>query len=153
MIGMLKSILEKSRYLVLVAVIGSLAATVTMLAVGVAEVGFLIYKIASGQVETKTAVLKFIELVDGFLLSTVFLIIAIGLYELFIDSTLELPDWLEINSLDDLKAKLVGVVIIVLGVIFLGNTARWAGGQEIAYLGVGVAAVIVALTFFLKQKK
>jgi uncharacterized membrane protein YqhA len=97
--------------------------------------------------------LKFIEVVDGFLLATVFLIVAIGLYELFIDNTLELPDWLEINSLDDLKAKLVGVVVIVLGVIFLGFTARWQGETVIAYLGVGVGAVIAALTYFLSQKK
>ncbi|MBK8149732.1 MAG: YqhA family protein [Acidobacteria bacterium] len=150
---MLKSILERSRYLVIIAVIGSLAATIAMLGLGIFEIGHLIYKIVAGVVDTKSVVLKFIKIVDGFLLSTVFLIIAIGLYELFIDPTLALPDWLNINSLDDLKAKLVGVVIIVLGVIFLGNTARWTNGQEIAYLGVGVAAVIFALTYFLKQKK
>jgi uncharacterized membrane protein YqhA len=107
----------------------------------------------SGVIDSKTVVLKFIETVDGFLLATVFLIIAIGLFELFIDPTLDLPEWLNISSLDDLKAKLVGVVIIVLGVIFLGNTARWTGGQEIAYLGAGIASVIFALTFFLKRGK
>lgn len=150
---MLRKILERSRYLVVIAVIGSLAATVALLGLGIFEIGQLIYKIVSGTIDSKSVVLKFIETVDGFLLATVFLIIAIGLYELFIDSTLDLPEWLDIKSLDDLKAKLIGVVVIVLGVIFLGNTARWTGGQEIAYLGVGIAAVILALTFFLKQKK
>lgn len=150
---MLKTVLEKSRYLVIVAVIGSLAATGALLGLGIYEIGVLIYKMISGVIDSKTVVLKFIETVDGFLLATVFLIIAIGLFELFIDPTLDLPEWLNISSLDDLKAKLVGVVIIVLGVIFLGNTARWTGGQEIAYLGAGIASVIFALTFFLKRGK
>ena len=150
---MLKRILEKSRFLVVIAVIGSLAATVTLLVFGIYEIGEVLWKIPKGAIDSKTVVLKFIETVDAFLLATVFLLIAIGLYELFVDSTLEVPAWLEIKTLDDLKAKLVGTVIIVLGVIFLGNTARWAGGTEILYLGGGVAAVIAALTYFLKQKK
>ncbi len=150
---MLKTILEKSRYVVFIAVVGSLISAVTLLVYGFYEIVAILFKIFSASIDSKTVVLKFIETVDGFLLATVFLIIAIGLYELFIDDTLNLPNWLEINSLDDLKAKLVGVVIIVLGVIFLGNTARWTDGTDILYLGGGVAAVIVALTYFLSQKK
>jgi uncharacterized membrane protein YqhA len=150
---MLKKFLEKSRFVLVIAVIGSLVATLTLLIFGIYEIGEVLLKIPRGSVDSKTVVLKFIEIVDSFLLATVFLIIAIGLYELFIDSSLELPDWLEIKSLDDLKGKLVGVVIIVLAVIFLGNTARWTGGTEIFYLGGGVAMVIASLTYFLSQKK
>lgn len=150
---MLKKILENSRFVVIIAVIGSLITTLTLLGFGIYEIGDTLLKIVKGAVDSKTTVLKFIEVVDTFLLATVFLIIAIGLYELFVDNTLELPDWLEIDSLDDLKGKLVGVVIIVLGVIFLGNTAKWTGGTDILYLGGGIAAVIFALTYFLRQKK
>lgn len=150
---MLKKILEKSRFVVVIAVIGSLITTLTLLGFGIYEIGDTLLKIAKGAVDSKTTVLKFIEVVDTFLLATVFLIIAIGLYELFVDSTLELPSWLEVNNLDDLKGKLVGVVIIVLGVIFLGNTAKWTGGTDILYLGGGISAVIFALTYFLRQKK
>lgn len=150
---MLKKILEKSRFVVVIAVLGSLMATLTLLFFGIYEIVEVLLKIPAGAVDSKTVVLKFIEIVDGFLLATVFLIIAIGLYELFVDSSLDVPQWLEIKSLDDLKGKLVGVVVIVLAVIFLGNTARWTNGTEILYLGGGVAAVIAALTYFLSQKK
>lgn len=150
---MLKGIIERSRYLVIVAVLGSLVATIALLCFGVYDIADLLIKTFKGGVDSKSAVLKLIEIVDSFLLATVFLIIATGLYELFIDSTLDLPDWLNVNSLDDLKNKLVGTVIIVLGVVFLGNTARWTGDQNVAYLGVGIAAVIFALTFFLKKGK
>jgi uncharacterized membrane protein YqhA len=150
---MLKKILEKSRFLVAIAVTGSLVAALVLLLFGIYEIGETLLKIPAGAVDSKTVVLKFIEIVDSFLLATVFILIAIGLYELFIDAALDVPEWLAINSLDDLKAKLVGVVIIVLAVIFLGHTARWTSGQDIFYLGGGVAAVIFALTYFLKQKK
>jgi uncharacterized membrane protein YqhA len=150
---MIKKILENSRYVVFIAVAGSLIAALTLLLFGIYEIGEVLLKIPQGVVDSKTVVLKFIEIVDGFLLATVFLIIAVGLYELFIDSTLNLPEWLDIKTLDDLKAKLIGVVIIVLAVIFLGNTARWSGGTDILYLGGGIAAVIFALTYFLSQKK
>ena len=150
---MLKKVLEKSRFLVVIAVTGSLVAALVLLLFGIYEIGETLLKIPAGAVDSKTVVLKFIEIVDGFLLATVFILIAIGLYELFIDAALDVPEWLDINSLDDLKAKLVGVVVIVLAVIFLGHTARWTGGHEIFYLGGAVAAVIFALTYFLKQKK
>ena len=150
---MIKKILENSRYLVFIAVVGSLMATLTLLLLGVYEIGEVLLGIWHDGIESKKIVLAFIESIDTFLMGTVFLIISIGLYELFIDSTLKVPEWLEINSLNDLKAKLVGVVIIVLSVIFLGNTANWKGGTEILYLGVGIGAVIVALTYFLSQKK
>ena len=150
---MLKKVLENSRFLVLIAVIGSLIGTVALLILGIYEIVEIVLEVSHGLIESKKIVLGLIEIIDTFLMATVFLIISIGLYELFIDSTLKLPEWLEINSLDDLKAKLVGVVIIVLSVIFLGNTANWIGGQEILYLGGGVALVIFALTYFLKQTK
>jgi uncharacterized membrane protein YqhA len=150
---MIKKILENSRFVVFIAVLGSLIATLTLLVFGIYEIGVVLVKIPQGAVELKIVVLKFIEIIDTFLLATVFLIISVGLYELFIDSTLDLPEWLDIKTLNDLKAKLIGVVIIVLAVIFLGNTARWSGGTEILYLGGGIAAVIAALTYFLSQKK
>lgn len=150
---MLKSILEKSRYMVVIAVLGSLLGAVALLAVGIWDMVELAEKLIHEGFESKTVILGLIETIDGFLMATVFLIISVGLYELFIDDTLVLPEWLEIKSLNDLKAKLVGVVIIVLGVVFLGNAVKWSGGVEIVYLGGAVAAVIASLTLFLGKSK
>ena len=55
----------------------------------------------------------FIELTDAFLLGTVLYIIALGLYQLFIDSSLPLPGWLRVNTIDQLKSKLVGVIVVL----------------------------------------
>jgi uncharacterized membrane protein YqhA len=83
----------------------------------------------------------------------VLLMIALGLYELFIDSELKLPDWLHIRTFDDLKNKLVGVVLVVLAVIFLGHVVAWDGSKDLLGFGLAVAAVIAALTWFLMSSK
>jgi hypothetical protein len=78
--------------------------------------------------------LSFIEVVDLFLLWTVFLIIALGLYELFISSDLKLPGWLVIRTLDDLEVELVGVVIVAR-TWFLKSASKKPSGK---YRGPGV---------------
>ncbi len=149
-------LLSMSRYTIIVAVLGSLVASLTLLIYGGLETIVLVTDaVASGKVSGKGAKLlslSFIELVDLFLLSTVFLIVALGLYELFIDDTLDLPNWLQIHTLDDLKAKLVGVVIVVLAVLFLGQVVSWDGQRDLMQLGAGIAMVIFALTYFLSAK-
>ena len=79
-------------------------------------------------------------------------VIAIGLFELFVDDRLDLPNWLEIHDLNDLKDKLIGVVVVVMGVLFLGQVVTWDGQRDLLGYGVGIAAVIAALTWFSSQK-
>ena len=100
----------------------------------------------------KALSLAFIESVDALLLATVFYITSLGLYSLFIDDTLVLPSWLSIHNLDDLKGKLASVVVVVLGVLFLGYAITWDGQANLLPLGAAIALVVAALTFFLSQK-
>jgi uncharacterized membrane protein YqhA len=79
--------------------------------------------------------------------------IALGLYELFINTDLKLPEWLQIRTFDDLKLKLVGVVIVVLAVLFLGQVVAWNGERDLLRFGAGIAVVIAALTYFLSTAK
>jgi len=76
-----------------------------------------------------------------------------GLYELFIDTNLEVPDWLEINTLDDLKAKLIGVVVAIIAVIFVGVLVDTKSPNEVMYYGVGAGAVVLALAGFTYTSK
>ena len=64
---------------------------------------------------------------------------------LFIRSNLELPEWLHFRNFDDLKLKLVGVVIVVLAVLFLGHVVAWNGERDLLRLGAAIALVIAAL--------
>lgn len=90
-----------------------------------------------------------IKLFDLVLLATVLYIMAIGLYGLFIDSRLPVPPWLRIDGIDALKYRLTGVVITVLGVVFLEHVISWDGQRDLLPFGAAVAAVILALTCFL----
>jgi uncharacterized membrane protein YqhA len=153
----LRPILNASRYLVVAAVLGSLVAAMALFAYGLAET-FVVVVDTIGRAEVsskgaKALALAFIEIVDLFLLGTVFLMIALGLYELFIDENLALPKWLSFTSFDDLKNKLVGVVVVVLAVLFLGAVVGWDGSRDLLGFGVGVALVIASLTYFLSTAK
>lgn len=145
-----------SRFLIIIAVVSLFAASVTMLVYGAIETFEVIFSTVGNAVTSKGAkelLLAFIEIADVFLIATVLYIIAAGLYELFIDDNLPLlPAWLVIHDLDDLKNKLIGVVIVVLGVLFLGQVVTWDGARDLLGYGVAVALVIVALTYFLSQQ-
>ena len=90
-------------------------------------------------------------MIDLFLLGTVLYIVAIGLYELFVDPGLPMPAWLRITTLDDLKERLLGVVGVLLAVTFLGSAVTWDGSANILALGlaVGVVLGVISLTIAL----
>jgi uncharacterized membrane protein YqhA len=135
----------------LIAVFGSFAASVTLLLYGALETVLTIGHTATVSVSSensKQLILSCIEVVDLFLLATVFYITALGLYELFIDDRIKVPIWLEIHIIDDLKTKLTSVIVVV----FLSEVVRWNGGTNILPLGAGIAVVIAALTYFLSSQ-
>lgn len=147
--------LSKSRFLIFIAVLGTLIGATTLLFYGAAETAGLIRQLFAPEgdpLKAKALILAFIELTDLFLLATVLYVIAIGLFELFVDDRLDLPNWLEIHDLNDLKDKLIGVVVVVMGVLFLGQVVTWDGQRDLLGYGVGIAAVIAALTWFSSQK-
>jgi uncharacterized membrane protein YqhA len=153
---MFERILTSSRYMILVGVIGSLIAALSLLLYGGLEVIRLLVNVVrelslDGNVE-KTLILSFIDVIELFLLGTAFYIIALGLYELFINDRIVLPAWLQISDFDDLKAKLINVLVVVLGVLFLGQAAIWKDGTDLLVYGISIAAVIAALAYFQGQK-
>lgn len=146
-----------TRYLIILAVFATLLAATALLVFGAVEtvtvIAHVVQTLDFSSKAAKTLLLSFIEIVDIFLLATVLYIIAVGLYELFIDDTVKVPDWLEIHTLDDLKNKLVGVVIVVIAVGFLGQFVSWNGETNLLISGGGAALVIASLTWFLNTQK
>lgn len=97
----------------------------------------------------KASAVGAIEGVDVFLISMALYIIGIGLHSLFVDREVELPQWLKLEDLEDLKANLISVVIVVLAVLFLKEAVSWSGGNDILAFGAANGLVIGALAFFL----
>ena len=141
--------LGTSRYLVALAVMGSFLSAAVLLVYGtltVVEIGWDTFRGGEVSVDgAKYLAVDLVELTDVFLLGTVLIIVALGLYELFIDPALPVPEWLQIRDIDELKSKLIGVVAVLLGVTFLGYVVEWKGNAEILHLGVAIALVIGAL--------
>ena len=93
-----------------------------------------------------------IEIIDLFLVGTVAYITAVGLYRLFIKrDDIELPMRLKINTLKDLEDKILGVVVAALAVAFLGQAASAYEPEALLNYGGGIALVIAALAFFIRQ--
>lgn len=152
---MLRRAIAASRYVVVLAIgaIGLLATAI--LAYGVALTVRIVagpLRDGVGETSTKQLIIGAIEAVDLFLLGVTLYVIALGLYELFIDPNLPTSPWLRIRDLDDLKGRVLGIVIVVLGVFFLGQALAWDGTRDLLPLGGASALVIAALTYFLNQK-
>ncbi|HLH60696.1 MAG TPA: YqhA family protein [Ktedonobacteraceae bacterium] len=152
---MLRRALAGSRYLVIIAVIGTFLAAIAVLVYGAfTVVATIIDVFTHGGFTTtgaKLLAVDDIELIDLFLLGTVLYIIALGLYNLFIDDKLPVPRWLEIVNLDGLKETLLRVIIVLLAVTFLGYVVNWDGNANILDLGVAVGLVLFALAFVLNR--
>lgn len=140
-----------TRFVVVVPVIGLFVASIVLVFVASIEAISVVAGLFMGHADIKEMTVEFIEIADVYLLSIVLYIIALGLFELFIDDSLPLPEWLEFHHLEDLKEKLVSVVIVVLGVFFLGRVIEGSDYQQIMYLGIGIAAVVGTLSYFVNR--
>jgi uncharacterized membrane protein YqhA len=95
-------------------------------------------------------------LTDLFLVGATLMIAAFGFYELFlgrIDAngpSMRLPGWLKMHDLNDLKARVISMIILVAAVTFTDVVVESKAGLDTFYLGAGVAVVIAALTAFLR---
>jgi uncharacterized membrane protein YqhA len=87
------------------------------------------------------------------LLGTVLLVIGYGLYELFIDADVNVPLWLRVRDLDDLKSKLIGVVVAIIAVVFVGVFVDSNRAEEVIAYGVGAGAIVSGLAIFAYASK
>lgn len=151
----MQTLIASCRYLVLAAVIGCVVLAVGgFLYATVSTWELLVHAVHEGisAATRQHLTVEAIEVVDLHLLSTVFLIMAIGLYELFIDADLPGPAWLSVHGLDDLKAALLKVIVVALAVNFLSDVVGWSGELAIVYEGGAIAMVIAAVTWFVAHE-
>jgi uncharacterized protein (TIGR00645 family) len=151
-----ESALSLSRILVVVPVIVLLLASVASFAYGT----YVFIRSVAGIVDDPRVTSQnlgfLLLLTDLFLVGATLMIAAFGLYELFIsridseDAGIRLPGWLRMHDLNDLKARVISMIILVAAVSFVDVVVEFKGGLETFYLGAGVAVVIAALTAFLR---
>jgi uncharacterized membrane protein YqhA len=144
----MRRLVELSRFVVALPAIGSIIGAITLMFIGVIEIARALIALFDTATPSKDTVVAILTAVDTLLLATVLLVIGYGLYELFVDSGIQVPAWLEIRSLDDLKAKLIGVVVAVIAVVFLGYLVDAKDANDVMLIGIGAGAVVVGLAAF-----
>jgi uncharacterized membrane protein YqhA len=156
--------LWNSRFVVLTAVIASLITALAMFYMATVDVYYLVTHLGlymspdligearqDFRAETVTHV---VEVIDGYLLATVLFIFSLGLYELFISKIEEAEESenskvLAIHSLDDLKARLGRVVLMILIVNFFEHAISmdFHGPLDLLALAGGIGLIALALYF------
>ena len=162
-----EGVLWNTRWLVLLAVFGSLLASVAIFYVATVDavltVGHLLpyadpkLDPAAREALRGVTVRHVVAIVDGYLLASVLLIFALGLYEIFIsridwatESELA-PNVLIIRNLDDLKSRLGKVILLILVVSFSEQVLSMRLEKPLDLLWAAAGIGLVALALFLAR--
>ena len=93
--------------------------------------------------------------IDLFLIGATLLIAAIGFYELFFERVgdeggARMPAWLQMHDLNDLKVRVISMIVLILAVTFGETVVDEVAGLEVLELGGGIALAIAALVLFVR---
>ena len=144
----MRKILGLTRYAVIVPALASIVGALLLMAQGSIEIVKVVIESVMSQAYLKGVIVGVLTAVDAILLGTVLLVIGYGLYELFIDADIEVPAWLEVKDLDDLKSKLIGVVVAIIAVVFVGVFVDANRAAEVSSYGLGAGALVIGLAVF-----
>lgn len=152
------------RFVVILSVILSIVASITLFVIGSWDILYsIIYQnpLFNADINNNNDLLfKIISSIDLFLIGIVLLIFGFGVYELFISEIDFAKDkfaesTLKISSLDQLKNKIIKVIIIVLIVKFfekiLKLTPNFTTPMDVLYFSASILAI--CLGYYLINKK
>jgi uncharacterized membrane protein YqhA len=157
----------QSRFVVIFAVIASLLSALAMFFMTTVDAIYMwshLLEYASPAMDSaarmtlrSSTITHVVEIVDGYLLATVLLIFALGLYELFI-SKIDMAEGSEtssnvllINSLDDLKARLAKVILMILIVKFFEHAISLGFNTAIDLLALAGGIALIGLALYLSH--
>ena len=141
-------ILARARYAVFIPALASILGALLLMFQGSVAMVQTIVDVVTEGTKLKLTIVDILTAVDAILLGTVLLVIGYGLYELFIDEDLDVPPWLQVQDLDDLKSKLIGVVVAIISVIFVGVFVDTDRASDVISYGVGAGALVTGLAVF-----
>ena len=144
----MRKIVGLTRYTVFIPAIAAMIGALLLMAQGSIAIIVAVINSLRQFTPLKDVIVEVLTAVDGILLGTVLLVIGYGLYELFVDTKIEVPTWLEIKDLDDLKSKLIGVVVAIIAVVFVGVMVDSTRASDVVSYGVGAGALVLVLAVF-----
>ncbi len=144
----MKKLMSVTRYAVFIPALASIVGALLLMAQGSYAMVMAVVDAITENYGLKATIVEVLTAVDAILLGTVLLVIGYGLYELFIDAELDVPLWLRVNNLDDLKSKLIGVVVAIIAVVFVGVFVDSNRTEDVIAYGVGAGALVTGLAIF-----
>jgi uncharacterized membrane protein YqhA len=141
-----------SRFVIALAIFGTILSSLSLLVFAlIVDVKSIWAAFSHGDftVEaSKHLAVQLIETTDLFLFGMVLYVIAMGMYQLFIDPNIDVPAWMRVRGLSDLKTQLLNVIVVLLAVTFLASAVSWTSGNAIFYYGLAIGAIIIALAAY-----
>ncbi len=144
----MRRLIGLTRFAVIVPAIASMLGALLLMVQGSIAMAVVIIDSIVNASSLKHSIVEVLTAVDAILLGTVLLVIGYGLYELFIDTDIDVPAWLQVNDLDDLKSKLIGVVVAIIAVVFVGVFVDASRAGDVLAYGVGAGALAAGLALF-----
>lgn len=153
-----EGLLWRTRWIVLIAVIFSILASIALFVIGSYEIWHTVRQmnfLGGHEPDYAKLLIGIIGAMDLYLIAIVLLIFAFGVYELFISKIdiardqNEEHNILEITSLDELKTKLLKVIVMVLIVTFFKTILSTSFNTPLEMLYFAIAILAVAICYFL----
>ncbi|AVB75669.1 putative membrane protein YqhA [Methanococcus maripaludis] len=155
--------LWNSRFIVVLAVIFGTLGSIMLFLAGSAEIFHTIISYFSDPMNSdqhNQILIGVIGAVDLYLIGVVLLIFSFGIYELFISkidiarADGEVSNILEIYTLDELKSKIIKVIIMVLVVSFFQRvlSMHFETSLDMIYMAISIFAISLGVYFMHKQK-
>lgn len=144
----MKRVLGLTRYAVFVPALASIVGALLLMAQGSVAIVAAVISSIRDETKLKVTIVDVLTAIDAILLGTVLLVIGYGLYELFIDADIDVPLWLRVRNLDDLKSKLIGVVVAIIAVVFVGVFVDSNRASDVISYGAGAGAIVAGLALF-----
>ena len=148
----LRRVLGPARYIAIIAVIGLLATSLSTFGWSVARTVLFISDLFEGKWRTDEQVIALLKTIDIYLLALIQFIMVIGLYELFIGE-LDVPEWLKIDSIDDLKKSIVDILVIFVSVKGIEGLLKQKDPLDALTFVGAAASLILVLTLFRLAKE
>lgn len=151
-----EGMLWNTRFIIIIAVFGLLIGSFVAFWLGIESLLFAIGEVWNHGTANEVLV-HLISAIDEFLLGIVMIIMALGVYELFISEIdgkkgQQYPQWLQFHSLEELKAVLTKVIIIILIVYFFKSVVVMKFDTPVGILYLGAGIILVALADYLTKK-
>jgi uncharacterized membrane protein YqhA len=158
-------VLWNFRFVILIAVVALLLGSLAAFYLGAASVWEAAVEVGNSYaahtaVETNKVIVFLISSIDEFLLGIIMIIISLGIYELFIskldviegNDDLPYPKWLTFHSLEELKAVLTKVIVIILMVYFFKSVVMMNFDTPLSILYLAIGIILIALANYLSHK-